>query len=50
MHEGRLVVFYTMETNISDGWESPEVHNDPPEKREAAFRMGTNILTYAMMN
>jgi hypothetical protein len=50
LHEGRLVVYYTMETNISDGWESPEVHNDPPEKREAAFRMGTNILTYAMMN
>lgn len=49
IHEGRVVAFYTFETNISDGWESPEVHNDPPEKREAAFRMGTNILTYAMM-
>ena len=49
IHDGRVVAFYTFETNISDGWESPEVHNDPPEKREAAFRMGTNILTYAMM-
>ena len=49
-HEGRLVVFYTYETNISDGWESPEVHNDSPETRETAFRMGTNILTYAMMH
>ncbi len=49
-HEGRLVVYYTYETNISDGWESPEVHNTPEEKRESAFRMGTNILTYALMN
>jgi len=48
-HEGRLVVFYTYETNISDGWESPEVHNTPQDRRDAAFRMGTNILTYAMM-
>ncbi len=47
-HDGRLVVYYTYETNISDGWESPRVHNDPPEKREAAFRMGTNIIAYAM--
>lgn len=48
IHDGRLVVYYTYETNISDGWESPEVHDTPPEKREAAFRMGTNIITYAM--
>lgn len=49
-HEGRLVVFYTYETNISDGWEPRAVHNDPPEKREAALRMGANILTYALMH
>lgn len=49
-HEGRLVVFYTYETNLSDGWESADVHNNPPEKREQAFKMGTNIITYAMMN
>jgi len=49
-HEGRLVVFYTYETNISDGWESPEVHNTSPDKRETALQMGTNILTYALMN
>lgn len=48
-HDGRLVVFYSFESNISDGWESPDVHNDPPEKREEALRMGTNILTYALM-
>jgi len=49
-HDGRLVVFYTYETNISDGWADPEVHGDPPEKREEAFRMGINIMVYALMN
>lgn len=47
-NEGRMVVFYTYETNISDGWADPEVHKDPPEKREAAFRMGINIVIYAL--
>ena len=48
-HDGRLVVFYSYESNISDGWESPDVHNTPPHKREDALRMGTNILAYALM-
>ncbi len=47
---GRLCLLYTYETDLGDGWEPPEVHNDPPEKRTAALRMGTNILTYAMMH
>ena len=47
-HEKRLVVFYTFETNISDGWASPEVHHDPPEVREAALKMGTNIVVWAL--
>jgi len=45
-YEGRLVVLYTYETNISDGW--TEAHDDPPEKREEAFKMGINIIIYAM--
>ncbi len=45
---GRLMVFYTMEADLGDGWEPASVHNNPPEKRRAALRMGTNILTYAM--
>jgi len=48
-HQGRLVLFYTYETNISDGWADPEVHQDPQEVREQAFRMGINILLYAML-
>ena len=45
---GRLMVFYTYETNISDGWADPQVHNDPPEIREEALRMGTNIVLWAL--
>jgi len=50
LHEGRVVVYYTVESNITDGWEPPSVHNDPPEVRQAALRMGANILAYAMMH
>ena len=45
---GRLMVFYTHETDLGDGWEPASVHNNPPEKRRAALRMGVNILAYAM--
>ena len=48
-HEGRLVVFYSYETDLGDGWEPAAVHDNPPEKREAALRMGTNLLVYALM-
>jgi hypothetical protein len=46
--ENRLAVVYTFNTNISDGWTA--VHNDPPEKREQAIRMGVNILWYTLTN
>ncbi|MBM3474196.1 MAG: DUF4159 domain-containing protein [Armatimonadetes bacterium] len=45
---GRVVLFYSFNTDLSDGWESPEVHKDPPEAREAALKMGTNIVVYAL--
>ncbi|HEY5536883.1 MAG TPA: DUF4159 domain-containing protein [Ignavibacteria bacterium] len=47
---GRMCLYYTYETNISDGWADTQEHQDPPEKREEAFRMGTNIIVYALMN
>ena len=47
-HEGRLVAFYSFNTNISDGWADPEVHKDPPEIREKALKMGANIVVYAL--
>lgn len=46
--DGRLAVFYTHETDLGDGWEDPEVHDDPPEKREAALRLGVNLFAYAV--
>ncbi len=45
---GRLCVYYTIETNPSDGWADPDVHGDPPDKRQAALQMGTNIIVYAL--
>jgi hypothetical protein len=45
---GRLMVFYTYESDIGDGLEDPDVHGDPPGKREVAFRMAVNILFYAL--
>jgi len=46
IYEGRLVCFYDFECDLGDGWESPEVHNDPAEKREEALEMGANIIQY----
>lgn len=46
----RLCVYYTFESNPSDGWADHGVHNNPPEKREEALRFGTNIIIWALMN
>ncbi len=46
-YEGRLVVFYTYECDLGDGWEDPEVHNDPAEVRLRALQMGANLVQYA---
>lgn len=47
---GRLSVFYTFESNPSDGWADPDVHKDPPEKRELSLKFGTNIVVWALTN
>ncbi|NND88109.1 MAG: DUF4159 domain-containing protein [Flavobacteriaceae bacterium] len=49
-HQGRLMLLYTFESDLGDGWENPEIHNDPPEVRLKALRMGANIITYAFKN
>lgn len=46
--DGRLAVFYDYQCDLGDGWEDPEVHRDPPEKHEAALRMGVNLFAYAV--
>ncbi len=48
--DGRLCVYYTYECNLGDGWTDPEVHKDPPEKREASLKMGANIIVWALTN
>jgi hypothetical protein len=49
-HEGRLVVFYSYNTDIGDGLEDAEVHGDPDEVREEALKMALNVVTYAMLH
>jgi hypothetical protein len=49
-HEGRLVLLFTYECDLGDGWEDPEVHNDPEAVREKALKMGANIIKYAFEN
>ena len=46
----RLILLFTYESDLGDGWESPEVHNDPEEVRTKALRMGANIVKYAFEN
>ncbi|MEN2998684.1 MAG: DUF4159 domain-containing protein [Brevinematia bacterium] len=46
---GELRLFYAYNTDIGDGWDSPEVHNDPEEIREQAIRMGINIVVYSIV-
>lgn len=48
--EGRLVCFYSYESDLGDGWEDEAVHRDPLELRLKALRMGANILQYAFQN
>ena len=43
----RLLVLYTYESDIGDGWENPEIHNDPPAVRLKALQMGANIVKFA---
>ena len=47
-NKGRLMVFYSFNTDLGDGWEDLEVHEDPLEKHEEALRMGINIITYIL--
>ncbi len=49
-YDGQMVVYYTVNTNISDGWVDPAVHKDPPQIREAALKMGTNIILWVLMH
>ncbi len=45
---GRLVVFYSFESDLGDGWEDEGVHDDPVDVREQALRMGVNLFLYVL--
>lgn len=46
----RLVLLFTFESDLGDGWEDTEIHNDPPDVREKALKMGANIVKYVFEN
>ena len=47
-NEGSLMVLYTYESDLGDGWENPNIHGDPQELHEKALKIGTNIILYAL--
>ena len=49
-HNGRLVLYYTYECNLGDGWADPDIHKDPETVRRKALEMGTNIVVWALTN
>ena len=48
--KGRIVLLYTHECDLGDGWEDAEVHNDPQSVREKALKMGANLINYVFKN
>tara|TARA_R110000787_G_scaffold60220_9_gene136593 strand:- start:6174 stop:6818 length:645 start_codon:yes stop_codon:yes gene_type:complete len=46
----RLILLYTFESDLGDGWENPEIHNDPQAIRLKALQMGANIINYVFIN
>ena len=46
IYEGRLVVFYSFECDLGNGWEDQRIHNDPEAKRLEALQMGANIISF----
>lgn len=50
LYEGRLIVFYSYECDLGNGWEDARIHHDPEAKRLEALRMGANLLSYCLTN
>ena len=44
----RIILLYTYESDLGDGWENESVHQDPWPVREAALKMGVNIIYFAL--
>ena len=50
IHNGRLVCLYSYESDLGDGWEDQEIHNNSQKTREKALQMGSNIIEYVFEN
>lgn len=50
IYKGRLICFYSYESDLGDGWEDESVHNDSPETRLKALQMGANLIQYVFAN
>ncbi|NNK83891.1 MAG: DUF4159 domain-containing protein [Flavobacteriaceae bacterium] len=48
--ENRLILLFTFESDLGDGWEDQEVHNDSENVRQKALKMGANIVQYVFKN
>ncbi|MBB6460668.1 DUF4159 domain-containing protein [Flammeovirga kamogawensis] len=48
VYDGRLICFYSFESDLGNGWEDPSIHRDPEEVRSKALQMGTNIISFAL--
>ncbi len=48
IYEGKLVCYYSYESDLGNGWEDKRIHNDPEEVRQKALRMGANIISFAL--
>jgi len=46
--DGRMVIYYTYESNLADGWTNQDVHHDPEWKRIESLKMGVNLLVYTL--
>jgi hypothetical protein len=46
-HDDRIILVYSFESDLGNGWEDPAVHNDPEDVRQKALKMGANIIKYA---
>jgi hypothetical protein len=48
LYQGRLLLFYSFESDLGNGWEDARVHNDPEAKRLEALKMGANLVSYSL--
>ena len=49
-HDERIILLYTYESDLGDGWESSKVHNNPEDLRNQALKMGVNIIIYSLLH